>query len=138
LSGCAIAAKGIKPDIRIFGVETERSNDWWQSFQQDRRVKISPPDTIADGMRTLQPGELTFPVVRQYVEDVLLVSDEQVVSTLLFLLNRMKILVEPTGAVAPAVLFHHILKSPGQKVGVLISGGNIAPSLLEQLLREYT
>jgi threonine ammonia-lyase medium form len=138
LSGCAIAAKGIKPDIRIFGVETEPSNDWWQSFQQDRRVKIFPPDTIADGMRTLQPGELTFPVVRQYVEDVLLVSDEQVVSTLLFLLNRMKILVEPTGAVAPAALFHHILKSPGQKVGVLISGGNIDPSLLEQLLREYT
>ena len=135
LSGCATAAKGINPNIRIFGVETQTSNDWWQSFQAGKRIKISPPDTIADGMRTQQPGELTFPVIRTFVEEILLVSDNQVVSTLIFLLTCMKILVEPTGAVASAALFHQILKAPGQKIGVLISGGNIDPSLLGKILR---
>jgi threonine dehydratase len=135
LSGCTIAAKGINPNIRIFGVETQTSNDWYQSFQAGTRIKIPPPDTIADGMRTQQPGELTFPVIQTFVEEILLVSDNQVVDTLVFLLTRLKILVEPTGAVAPAVLFHQILNLPGQKVGVLISGGNIDPSLLGQLLR---
>jgi len=134
LSGCATAAKAMKPDIRIFGVETEPSNDWWQSFQKNERVWISPPDTIADGMRTQQPGELTFPVVRELVEDILLVSDAQVIETLKFMLLRMKILVEPTGAVAPAALFHGLVDSPGAKVGVLISGGNIDAALLAQLV----
>jgi threonine ammonia-lyase medium form len=138
LSGCATAAKAIKPDIRIFGVETESSNDWWQSFQHGRRVKIDPPDTIADGMRTLQPGELTFPILRKYAEAVLLVSDSQVISTLVFLLTRMKILAEPTGAVAPAAVLNQLIDVPGQRIGVLISGGNIDPLLLAQLLRQAT
>jgi threonine dehydratase len=134
LSGCATAAKGINPKIRIFGVETQTSNDWWQSIRAGRRVKIAPPDTIADGMRTQQPGELTFPVIQTFVEEILLVSDDQVLDTLVYLLTRLKILVEPTGAVAPAALFHQILEAPGHKVGVLISGGNIDPSLLGQIL----
>jgi len=92
LSGCATAATALKPDIRIYGVETEASNDWQQSFARNERVKIPPPATIADGMRTQQPGELTWPVVRQLVDDILLVSDAQVVDALKFLLFRMKIL----------------------------------------------
>lgn len=134
LSGCATAAKALKPDIRIFGVETEPSNDWWQSFRKNERVWIPPPDTIADGMRTQQPGALTFPVIREKVEDILLVSDAQVIETLKFMLLRMKILVEPTGAVAPAALFHGLVDSPGAKVGVLISGGNIDAALLAELI----
>jgi threonine dehydratase len=134
LSGCATAAKAIKPDLRLFGVETEASNDWWQSFQTGERVKIPPPDTIADGIRTQQPGELTFPVIRQKVEKILLVSDAQVIETLKFMLLRMKILVEPTGAVAPAAVLNGLPGAPGAKVGVIISGGNIDEALLAQLL----
>jgi len=134
LSGCATAARAIAPNIRVFGVETETSDDWWQSFQTGERVRIPPPDTIADGIRTQQPGKLTFPVIRKTVEEILLVSDEQVIETLRYILTRMKILAEPTGAVAPAAIFHKILHVPGKKVGVIISGGNVDTELLAQLL----
>ncbi len=134
LSGCATAAKALQPDIRIFGVETDNSNDWWQSFQRNERVKIPPPSTIADGIRTQQPGQLTFPVIRQKVEEVLLVSDAQVIETMLFLLARMKILVEPTGAVAPAAVWQKLVGPPGSRVGVIISGGNVDAKLLAQLI----
>jgi threonine dehydratase len=136
LSGCATAASALKPSIRILGVETENSNDWWLSFRQGDRIKIPPPDTIADGMRTQQPGQLTFPVVRQKVEDIVLVSDQQVVETLRFILLRMKILVEPTGAVGPAALLYRLVDAPGSKVGVIISGGNIDAALLAQLVSQ--
>ncbi len=134
LSGCATAAKAIKPNIQIYGVETETSNDWQQSFQCNERVKISPPDTIADGMRTQQPGALTYPVVRKLVNKILLVSDAQVIETLKFLLFRMKILAEPTGAVAPAAVLQKMAGPPGSKVGVIISGGNMDGALLADLL----
>ncbi len=138
LSGCATAAKAVKPDIHIFGVETETSNDWWQSFQTGERVKIPPPDTIADGMRTQQPGALTFPVIREKVKAIHLVSDAQVIETLKFMLLRMKILVEPTGAVAPAALFHKTIDWPSNaKVGVIISGGNIDAELLAELIISF-
>ncbi len=134
LSGCATAAKAIKPNIQIYGVETETSNDWQQSFQCNERVKISPPDTIADGMRTQQPGALTYPVVRKLVNKILLVSDAQVIETLKLLLFRMKILAEPTGAVAPAAVLQKMVGPPGSKVGVIISGGNMDGALLADLL----
>ena len=133
LSGCVTAAKGLKPDIRVFGVETERSNDWWQSFRAGRRVRIDPPDTIADGMRTRQPGELTFPLIRALVEDILLVSEEEVMEAMRLLLLRMKILAEPTGAVAPAAVFQRRVGPPGAKVGVIISGGNVDAEVLQRI-----
>jgi threonine dehydratase len=134
LSGCATAARALQPNIRILGVETEKSNDWWQSFQAGERIRIPPPDTIADGMRTQQPGELTFPVIREKVAEILLVSDAQVVEALKFMLFRLKILAEPTGAVAPAAVFQKMVGSAGAKVGVIISGGNMDAGLLAQLL----
>ena len=134
LSGGVTAAKALKPDIQIFGVETDTSNDWWQSFQKNERVKIPPPTTIADGIRTQQPGELTYPVIRQGIEAVLLVSDEQVIAALRLLLLRMKILAEPTGAVAPAAVLQKMVGPPGAKVGVIISGGNIDAALLSCLM----
>ncbi len=134
LSGCATAAKAVNPQIRIFGVETEASNDWWQSFQRGERVEIPPPDTIADGMRTQQPGELTFPVIRDKVAEILLVSDAQVIEAMKLLLFRMKILVEPTGAVAPAAVLQKLVGPAGRKVGVIISGGNVDGELLADLL----
>ncbi|RME99260.1 MAG: threo-3-hydroxy-L-aspartate ammonia-lyase [Chloroflexi bacterium] len=135
LSGCATAARALNPAVRVFGVETESSNDWWQSFKTGERVKIPPPNTIADGMRTQQPGELTFPVVRQLVEQIVLVSDAQVVEALKFLLLRLKILAEPTGAVAPAAVLNRLIDiPPDARVGVIISGGNVDPGLLAELL----
>ncbi len=136
LSGCATAAKALNPKIDIFGVETEASNDWWQSFRRNERVKIPPPDTIADGMRTQQPGELTFPVVRDKVSEILLVSETQVIEAMKFLLLRLKILAEPTGAVAPAAVFQKMVGPSGRKVGVIISGGNVDATLLAQLLSD--
>lgn len=136
LSGCATAAKALVPTMRIFGVETTASNDWWQSFQRNERVKIPPPDTIADGMRTQQPGELTFPIVREKVAEILLVSETEVIEAMRFLLLRLKILAEPTGAVAPAAVFQKRVGPPGVKVGVIISGGNVDAPLLAQLLSE--
>ena len=136
LSGCAVAAKAMQPNIRIFGVETEAGNDWYQSFRRNYRVKIDPPDTIADRMRTRQPGALTFPVVRALVEDILLVSDAEVIEAMRLLLTRMKILAEPTGAVAPAAVLQKRVGPPGSKVGVIISGGNVDIDLLATLLEE--
>lgn len=134
LSGCATAAKGLKPDIRVLGVETEAGNDWWLSFQADERVKIDPPDTIADGIRLQQPGELTFPVVRALVEEIILVSDAEAIEAMKLLLLRMKILAEPTGAVAPAAVLQGRVGPAGSKVGVIISGGNVDAPLLARLL----
>ena len=134
LSGCATAARGLHATIRLYGVETEVSNDWQLSFQAGERVKIDPPDTIADGIRTQQPGVLTFPVVRELVDDILLVSEEDVIEAMTFLLLRMKILVEPTGAVGPAAVFKRQVGRPGLKVGVIISGGNVDPAVLGNIL----
>ncbi len=135
LSGCATAAKGINPKTRIFGVETERSNDWWQSVRTGERIKIDPPDTIADGMRTQQPGKLTFAVVQSLVEDILLVSEDEVKDAMRLLLTRMKILTEPTGAVAPAAVLNAKFDAPrGSKIGVVISGGNVDTDVLANIL----
>ena len=102
ISGTAIATHGILPGVAVIGVETEAANHAWLSKRQDARVTIPPPDTIADGIRTAQLGTLTWPVVRQEVADVVLVSEDEVKEAMRFLLLRMKILVEPTGAVAAA------------------------------------
>ena len=99
LSGSTVAATGLLPQIKVVGVETETSNDWVQSLAAGHAVRIEPPDTIADGMRTQQPGALTFPIVQRLVDRVVTVSDQEVIDAMRFLLLRMKLLVEPTGAV---------------------------------------
>lgn len=136
LSGSATIARAQRPDLEIYGVETERSNDWWQSFRANERIEIEPPDTIADGMRTTQPGALTFPIVRSLARDVLLVSEEEVTATMRHLLLSLKILVEPTGAVAPAAVLHQKLELKGRRVGVIVSGGNVDPAVIRQVLED--
>ena len=125
ISGCATIAKSIKPGIRVFGVEPELGNDTWLSFRKGERVTIPPPDTIADGLRAPCPGTLTFPIIQSLVEDVILVTEDEIRATVRLMLERMKLLVEPSGAVAAAaVLFGKIPAGLG-RVGVVISGGNV-------------
>jgi len=124
ISGCATIAKSIDPAIRIFGVEPELANDTWQSLQKGERVTIPPPDTIADGLRSPSPGKLTFPVIRQHVEQILLVTEQEIRATVRFLLERMKILVEPSGAVAAAAVLFGKIPKEIRIAGVVISGGN--------------
>jgi threonine dehydratase len=125
LAGCSVAARHLLPRIRIFGVEPEAGNDTWQSFRKGERVEIAVPKTIADGLQTPAPGRLTFPIVRQLVEDILLVSDEQIVETMRFIIERMKLLVEPSGAAAAAAAHHGRFDFSGKRVGVVLSGGNV-------------
>lgn len=130
LAGCAVAARRLRPEIRIYGVEPETGNDTWQSLRRGERVEIEVPRTIADGLQVTVPGELTFPIVRELVADVLLVSDAEMIETIRFVLERMKILVEPSGVVGAAALRHHKGDFPGRRVGVILSGGNVDPDKL--------
>lgn len=130
IGGCTIAAKGLNPDLRIFGVETQGAEDTHLSFQKGVRVEIPPPATIADGIRLTTPGRLTFPVVQKYAEDILLVSDDEVLEALRFVLTRMKLVVEPTGAVPVAAVAQRRIPESCARVGVIISGGNLDPALL--------
>jgi threonine dehydratase len=125
IAGCAIAAKHIKPSIRIFGVEPANASDTYQSFESGKRVKISAPDTIADGLRSPSPGELTFPVIRKHVEKIVLVSEDEIRETMKFLITRMKILVEPSGAVSAAAVMFGKLPAGLGRVGIVLSGGNV-------------
>ena len=125
LAGCATIAKALNPDIRIFGAEPELSNDTYLSLKAGRRVSVPPNDTIADGLRSPQPGALTFPVLQRHVEQVVLVTDQQLRDAVKFLLLRMKLLVEPSGVIAAAAVLYHKLPKGIRSVGVILSGGNL-------------
>ena len=125
ISGCSVIAKEINPAVRIFGVEPELANDTWLSIEKGERVTIPPPDTIADGLRSPSPGKLTFPVIQRNVEKILLVGEAEIRATTRFMLERMKILVEPSGAVAAAAVLFDQLPRELRNVGVVISGGNV-------------
>ncbi|HXA67189.1 MAG TPA: threo-3-hydroxy-L-aspartate ammonia-lyase [Bryobacteraceae bacterium] len=132
-SGCSIAARALQPKIRVFGVEPEDGNDTYLSFRSGSRVEIPTPRTIADGLRAQKPGAITFPIIQKNVEDIFLVNDSEIRDTMKFLLTRMKMVVEPSGAVPAAALFHRKLpKSPG-KIGAIVSGGNVDLELLQTL-----
>ncbi len=132
LSGCATIARDMHPKLRVFGAEPGGANDTFLSLVAGERVAIRHPDTIADGLRAPKPGELTFPVMKQLVERILLVSDEEIRATVKFLLLRMKILVEPSGAAAAAAVMFRKLPEGIRSVGVVISGGNVD---FEELVR---
>jgi threonine dehydratase len=127
ISGCATIAKSINPDIRIFGVEPELANDTWQSFRKGERVEIPPSQTIADGLRSPSPGKLTFPIIQQLVEDILLVSEDEIRQAVQFCFTRMKMVVEPSGAVSVAAALFHKLPKDVKRVGLIVSGGNMDP-----------
>jgi len=132
-SGCSTIAKAIRPGIRVLGVEPELGNDVWLSFRKGERVTIAPPETIADGLRTLAPGKLTFPVLRQNLEDIVLVSEDEIRAAVRFLMERMKIVVEPSGAVGVAAALFGKLPAGLGRTGVIVSGGNMDPEFLRTL-----
>jgi len=134
IAGCAVAAKHLLPGVRVIGVETEAANDCYQSFRSKKIVRIQPPKTVADGMRTQSVGTRNFEIILKHVDDVITVTDEQVIETMKFLLERMKIVVEPTGAVAPAAVLHRCLGVSSKNVCAIISGGNVNPAFLKSIL----
>jgi threonine dehydratase len=125
LSGCATIAREICPGIRIFGAEPERANDTFLSIAKGERVTVAHPDTIADGLRSPRPGELTFAVLRKQVEGIILVTEDEIRAAVKFLLLRLKILVEPSGAVPVAAALFRKLPPDVRSVGVIVSGGNV-------------
>ena len=135
-AGVAFAAKEVKPDIRCFPVEPDTADDTRQSFVKGDRVSIPPPPTIADGLRVPTPGTLTFPILQKIAEDVLIVSDEEIIQTIRFMLFRMKLLVEPSGAAAAAAVMFKKLPADVKQVGVVLSGGNIDASVLAKVIGE--
>ena len=133
-AGVATAAKAANPNIRCFPVEPDDADDTRQSLRKGERVTIPPPSTIADGLRVQIPGRLTFPIIQKLAEDVLTVTDDEIIATLRFMLFRMKMLVETSGATAAAAVMFRKLPDDVKRVGVVLSGGNIDPELLVKLL----
>jgi threonine dehydratase len=129
-----VVAKALRPGIRVFGVEPELANDWDLSLRSGTQVKIEPPPTIADGLRTMTPGSVTFPIVRAMAESVPLVSEEEIKAAVRFLLSRMKLLTEPSGAVGAAAVLHRKLPADIRSVGILLSGGNVDFDVLAGIL----
>ena len=135
-AGVSFAAKAVQPEVRCYPVEPDTADDTRQSFLKGARVSIPPPPTIADGLRVQSPGALTFPILQKTAEDVLTVSDDEIIETIKFFLFRMKLLVEPSGAAAAAAVLMRKLPADARRVGVVLSGGNIDPDLLKQILTE--
>ena len=125
ISGCASAAKKLRPRIEVYGVEPVTADDTAQSLHAGRRIEIPVPRTIADGLQVPCPGEKTFPVIQETVKDVLLVSDDEMIETLVWMLERMKVLIEPSGVVGAASVRHRKADFSGKRVGVILSGGNV-------------
>jgi len=134
LAGSALAASGLAPDCKVIGVEPEAGNDGQQSLRKGEIVHIGVPDTIADGAMVTHVGEHNFEVIRRRVDDIVTVSDAQLVETMKFFAERMKMVVEPTGCLGAAAALHGAYAVAGKRVGVLISGGNVDLSRFAQLV----
>ncbi|WP_298956351.1 threo-3-hydroxy-L-aspartate ammonia-lyase [uncultured Methylobacterium sp.] len=130
LSGCALAARALAPEIAIYGVEPEAGNDGQQSLARGEVVRIPVPASIADGALTTHLGQHTFPIIRREVAGIVTVSDAQLVSAMRFFVERMKLVVEPTGCLAAAAAFEGAVPVAGKRVGIILSGGNVDPAAL--------
>jgi threonine dehydratase len=125
LSGCALAAERVQPDCRVVGVEPAAGDDATRSFHSGELKRVENPDTVADGARTTCLGELTFPLVLEHVDDMVTVPDDALLATTQFLWERMKIVVEPTGALAATALLSGAVEATDRRVGVVVTGGNV-------------
>ncbi|NBU88472.1 MAG: threo-3-hydroxy-L-aspartate ammonia-lyase [Betaproteobacteria bacterium] len=139
ISGCAVAAKHLLPQIQVWGVEPEAGNDTQRSLAEGRIVHIDTPKTIADGAQTQHSGQLTFPVIQALVSGIVTVSDEQLVRAMRLFAERLKVVVEPTGALGAAALLERVAGLPdlrGRRVGVILSGGNVDVARFASLLAQ--
>lgn len=134
LAGAALAVRHLAPHCRIYGVEPEAGNDGQLSLRAGRIVSIDTPQTIADGAQTRHLGHYTFPIIQQHVEDILTVTDEDLIEAMRFFAARMKIVVEPTGCLGFAAARSHCRS--GERVGVIISGGNVDMARYAALLAD--
>ncbi|MCK9790226.1 MULTISPECIES: threo-3-hydroxy-L-aspartate ammonia-lyase [Providencia] len=125
LSGCAIATRQLSPNCQIYGVEPLAGNDAQQSFRRGEIVHIDTPKTIADGAQTQHLGNYTFAVIKNKVDDIFTVTDEQLIDRMKFYAERMKIIVEPTGCLSYAAALAHKEQFQGKRVGIIVSGGNV-------------
>lgn len=125
LAGCALSAKALAPGCRVIGVEPEAGNDGQQSLQKGEVVRIAPPKSIADGALTTYVGDHNFPILQAKVDGIVTVSDAQLVSTMRFFAERMKLIVEPTGCLAAAAALNGVVDCAGKRVGIVLSGGNV-------------
>jgi threo-3-hydroxy-L-aspartate ammonia-lyase len=132
IAGCATVAKTLHPHLRVVGVEPEAGNDTARSLASGERVNVGVPRTIADGLQAAEPGELTFAVNRELVDEIVTVSDAEIVDAMAFLFDRMKLVVEPSGAVGIAALLNGRVR--GTAVGVVISGGNVGAQRFAELV----
>ena len=133
LSGCAIAAKGKDPNCRVIGIEPELADDATKSFHSGKLHTVTNPPTIADGTRTPSLGKVTFPLVLEYVDDMKTVSESAIIEAVQFLFYRMKLVVEPSGALGVAALLSGEIQ-PRSRVGIILSGGNIDGTTMEVIL----
>jgi threo-3-hydroxy-L-aspartate ammonia-lyase len=134
IAGCATAAKALRPGMRVVGVEPESGDDTRRSLEAGRRIRIEVPRTIADGLQVSEPGELTFEVNRRLVDEIVTVTDVEIVDAMRFLFDRVKLVVEPSGAVGVAALLAGALAAPGRSVGVVLSGGNVGAARFAELV----
>ncbi|KAA9166721.1 pyridoxal-phosphate dependent enzyme [Amycolatopsis acidicola] len=134
MAGSAVAATSLLPDITMIGVEPSAANDTQLSFAAGERVSVDAPRTIADGLAVWTPGELTFPINKELVSEVVTVADEEIVDAMRFLFDRLKIVVEPSGAVGVAALLQGRISLPGTKIGVILSGGNVSVDRFRELV----
>ena len=133
IAGCSTIVKAINPRIRVYGVEPELANDTYLSLRANERIAVPDSATIADGLRAPRPGALTFPIVQKNVEDILLVTEDEIKEGLRFMLDRLKIVVEPSGAVCVAAAIAGKLPAGTGRVGLVVSGGNIDLGLLSEI-----
>jgi threonine dehydratase len=133
ISGCAIAAKDVRPEIAVYGVEAEGADDARRSLREGHIVTIAPPTTIADGIRTESVGTLTFAIMKELLTDIVLVNDAEIIDAVRFAIMRLKLVIEPTGAVPLAAILQNRIPQDAHRVGVIVSGGNISLDVLSQL-----
>jgi threonine dehydratase len=134
IAGCAIAAGSMSPNTRVIGVEPEAGDDTKRSLAHGTRVRIPVPQTIADGQQVEMPGRITFSINQDLIDDIVLVSDEQLVASMAFAVDYLKTVVEPSGASGLAALLGGAVDAPGARVGIILSGGNVGARRLAELL----
>jgi threonine dehydratase len=134
IAGCGTAARALLPDVELIGVEPATGDDTKRSLAEGRRIRIAVPHTIADGLQVEVPGALTFEINRGQVDDVLLVDDQALVDTMALLFERLKVVVEPSGAIGLAAVLADPGRFAGRRVGVVLSGGNVGLDRFAELV----